>query len=546
MLKRNAPEPHPLTPSPFDPLTWIVCVVLLSAVVFAAVAPTLRWLEFSNSAESLNVATAQEILRTDNWLIPTLQDKVRSTKPPLTAWVTALAISDGTMRDISSADATTRAHAFADLAWEVRWPALLAACLTLICIAEIGRLIGGPTCGILSLVACSTCLIFLRFCRYSTTDVQLMLWVSAGNMFLLYALLNGRVWVGYIGAGIALGIAMMSKGPVGLIQSILPVAVYAIYHRPKQLKIVPLLCGVVAFLVVGLSWYGLVAWRDSSIMEIWWREVTRRGATEGEPDKWYSYLSLIPYMSPWMVFLAIGGFFAIKTRGQQLLPLVLLLLPLAIMTLAKDRNERYLLPLIPAAAVVVGVGLVSIAQRGIPAIIHWIILGFIAVGFPVAMMLVNPPWFTPKIAIPAAVICAIMLALGIMLQTHRPRALVVTTFLIMLGLQSLFIDGYRETPKGRADLRPFAEKIADQYPDAEIFNAHPRGKRPPPELGVYLNRVLRWTEDPGSIPPGDKPKLLLMIEDRGNPHPTPPAGWDFVLKDKRDKDWWWAFVLPAK
>src|SRR3954466_5268101 len=82
--------------------------ILLIAAVFAWIAPTLRWLEFSNGAENLNVATALEMRRGGPWLLPTLQGEPRTAKPPLTAWITAAFINPQTVRDASSPDAATR------------------------------------------------------------------------------------------------------------------------------------------------------------------------------------------------------------------------------------------------------------------------------------------------------------------------------------------------------------------------------------------------------------------------------------------------------
>ena len=56
---------------------------------FAAIAPTLSWIEFSNGLETLNVETVLEMRRGGPWIIPTLAERQRINKPPLTAWFTA-------------------------------------------------------------------------------------------------------------------------------------------------------------------------------------------------------------------------------------------------------------------------------------------------------------------------------------------------------------------------------------------------------------------------------------------------------------------------
>jgi len=72
------PTPLPLESTPRS--AWPG--VLIAALFFVVAAPTLSWLEFSNGSENLNIATALEIRRTGNWLLPTLQGEPRYAKPP--------------------------------------------------------------------------------------------------------------------------------------------------------------------------------------------------------------------------------------------------------------------------------------------------------------------------------------------------------------------------------------------------------------------------------------------------------------------------------
>ena len=127
-------------------LVWGGIVVLF----FAAIAPTLTWLEFSGGMENLNIATALELRRDHpgNWLIPTLEGEPRVKKPPLTAWLTAAAIRPQTVAKMSSRDASVRRAAAEQLAWEVRWPSLLAACLMLVAVYELGRVVADPWTGV--------------------------------------------------------------------------------------------------------------------------------------------------------------------------------------------------------------------------------------------------------------------------------------------------------------------------------------------------------------------------------------------------------------
>src|SRR5436309_2646008 len=192
--------------------------VLIAAAFFVAVAPTLRSQDFTGGSENLVVETVLEMRRGGPWLIPTLMDVPRVTKPPLAAWITAAAVSPDTVARLSSRDKATRDAAFSDLAWQVRWPSLLSACAMLLATYALARnLLLGPGVAVASAAVCGSTLLLLRFARAATTDVQLALWVTVANACLALAIFRGRRWAGCVGAGAALGLALMSKGPVSLV-----------------------------------------------------------------------------------------------------------------------------------------------------------------------------------------------------------------------------------------------------------------------------------------------------------------------------------------
>ena len=52
----------------------------------------------------------------------------------------------------------------------------------------------------------------------------------------------------------------------------------------------PLLVGLVVFAIVGFAWYGFVLWNIPGVLAEWRAEVTREGATDMEPSRWYNYV----------------------------------------------------------------------------------------------------------------------------------------------------------------------------------------------------------------------------------------------------------------
>src|SRR3954470_2533969 len=95
-----------------------VAALGIAALVFAAVAPTLSWLEFSSGSENLVVETVLELRRGGRWLVPTLEKVPRTHKPAVPAWVTATAARPGTVAALAARDPVHRAAAYARLAWE--------------------------------------------------------------------------------------------------------------------------------------------------------------------------------------------------------------------------------------------------------------------------------------------------------------------------------------------------------------------------------------------------------------------------------------------
>src|SRR5437764_10753335 len=158
--------------------------ILIAIAFFLAIAPTLPWQEFSSGPENLVLATAMEMRRGGPWLVPTLQGEPRVAKPPLAAWITAASIRPGTLRDIDILDRDTRERGFFFLAIETRWPALLGACLLLLGVFELGRVMRDGALGLTACAVCASTYFLMRFARYSTTDIQLALWVTWGNVFL--------------------------------------------------------------------------------------------------------------------------------------------------------------------------------------------------------------------------------------------------------------------------------------------------------------------------------------------------------------------------
>ena len=168
--------------------------------------------------------------------------------------------------------------------------------------------------------------------------------------------------------------------------------------------------------------------------------------------------------------------------------------------------------------------------------------------FPQLQTVFHTPWLGREWGAGLTIGLAVVIAAGMLFRRRWVAALMGATVVVMLVAQAAAIHGYAQTRPGRSDMRPLAEAIWEQYPEALMFNAHPEGKRASVDLSIYLNRVTTWisAEDLARLDPGARPKVVVMLQEQKEAAPKPPAGWTFVEKVRRDKDWWWAFVLKKE
>jgi 4-amino-4-deoxy-L-arabinose transferase-like glycosyltransferase len=556
------------------PLVAIACVLFALAVL-----PTLSWLEFASGSENLVAATLVEMRQDGHTLVPELMGEPRLAKPPWTTWIASLGVSDATIAKLDDDSPDLRAAAYVDLAEGVRWTALAGTVLMLLGVYELGRVLAGWRVGLIGLVCCATTLMTLRYGRSASTDVQLAAWVSITLAAMAHAIVDGRRPAAWVAAGVALGLAFFAKGPVAFAQTLLPALAYAVAARqferrrpaggvyvadPGHAKRL-LTGGLVALaiaLAVGLPWFAYVFWTTPDVLHLWAVEVTREGATDLPPSNPLQYLALVPLVLPWSVFFVVGLAALWIDRHRVAARRVAfaawaVLVPILIMSLSRDRKERYLLPLIGPASVVIAYGVVghlrswrtwTRADTLITAL-HWLTLATVAVGFTlvatfstrVVRTVDETPWFEPSTGMKLSVGFAALIAAGVAWHRRWPGGILVTTAAVMLSVNAVFVAGYARSAEGRSDMRPLADAIRAVAPAGPVFYADPAPLRPPEDLAIYLARKMRRWD--GNLPTTDRPVVLITRQAPDTPVPHPAGdGWRYVGHATRGESRWWAWA----
>lgn len=537
-------------------------------------------MEFSGGMENFNIETALEMTRDGHWIVPTLDGEVRTKKPPLATWITALGI-------LSSKN----------LAFGARWPSLLMASLTLLGVYELGKLARGPTLGLVSACICGSMALFLKFAPLASYDTQFAFWVVVTNVFLARIVLRGEWWTGCVGAGIGLGMALMTKGPPALLLTIAPVLVLVGLERLDRrrlrgngaacgfanqersrfqqtanvgsgLRVFPISIGLALCLAISLPWTIYILRHQPGRVSEWYNEVTL--GTEAKFEKrigvWFSYFAFVGWVLPWTPWFLGGiwlGFKQASGRGVRLM-LAWVLVPLVVMWFFPERRDRYVLPLLGPSAVLCGFALLeylsllkrpdvefNLASRW-PVGVHWLVVTAIvvllgiggAIGLPWLRTVDGGPWFSPLVALSITLACLGLLLLSIRWRNADVVRLVGGTFAVMMVLAVAGWYGYSKSHEGRSEAKPLVDAVFARYPDAIVYNAVNRARRRdlPLEMTIYFNRVVPRATHVKSLRPSDRPQAIIFPDGAERP----PDGFVPVARQLIKQEWWNAYVLPAR
>ena len=157
--------------------------------------------------EGRNAEIAREMLLTGDWVVPHLNGLPFLDKPPLLFWAIAAGF-----------------RALGEHEWVARLPSMLAAIATIAVTYALGRALVGRRAAVTAAIVLATSPMVLGFARLAIFDMPLTAFVT----FAIYALVRARIdedaWPWIPLAGFAIGLALLTKGPVGLA---LPLIVWA-------------------------------------------------------------------------------------------------------------------------------------------------------------------------------------------------------------------------------------------------------------------------------------------------------------------------------
>ena len=294
---------------------------------------------------------AREMLATGDFMTPRLGAEPHFTKPPVTYWMIAASMSAFGANEIA-----------------VRLPTALCFAGTVLLIALFGRALWDRRTGLLAGVVYATFVASFAAANIVTPDTPLTFWEALALFafwrgFTTDTTLGRRLWPALTGA--ALGVAMMVKGPAGLL--FLPaMLLFRSLPAGRRAGAAPVLsfAGVALFGALGLSWYVWSVLHHPGLLTYLVRDevLGRIAGAHHRNHQWYGPLviylpTLIVGTLPWCLtwpslvrrWRADAGdeplLAAIARRPRTLMLALAIVVPLLILCLVRSRLPLYLLPL---------------------------------------------------------------------------------------------------------------------------------------------------------------------------------------------------------
>lgn len=432
--------------------------------------------------ETMTLAPSQETWRRQlegeerAWQLPSLYGRERINKPPLTVWANMIAWSG---LDLDTPTDTLVARS--------RYVAIFLSMLTILGVGWAGRSLGNRRVANLSMLVLGVMLLFMRQSRVATYDIYLLAFCTMSVAAGWHALRRGTTARGRITAwiicGICMGLAALSKGPIAYLFSLVPIVVLLVCDRATR-KSGWYGAGVAALIsaVLFLPWLIHVSSTVSSAGNQLLREYRAVRSTT-EPS-WY-YIGLLGLVFPWTLWFVggIAGYFPLRrnvsARFHVYPPIAWFLFILVVMSIPDAKNQRYILPILPSAALIIARSLLYLplksGRRSLLVRSHYVLLGIGTAAYAVIMIghnaLVHAGFMkqpqiaglSPSLAIMSSLALASLVMIGWRMHGDgRRTAAAMATGLWMAVAALVGFHGYAQSPARAFATRADAEKV-DQY-----------------------------------------------------------------------------------
>ena len=409
-------------------------------------------------AEIYFVDGARAMVERADFLVPYYRGEAFFDKPPLTYWLIA--------RSFETFGFTLAA---------ARLVPAFAALGTILASVWLGSLLLDRRRALTGGLVLVTTVAFVSFGRIAMSDMLLAFWTTLAVALAARLYAGGPGWLSLL-LGLVLGLGFLTKGPIALILPGLGILLLAWRERTRGLPASRawLALSALAFAVLSLSWFAAVAARLGAgpLAHFFLQENFERFAGETYDSgraPWYYLVTYLAQGAPWSLFLppallalpriaaGAGAERPAPGGGPVFLAqwLLSMLLPLS---LSRGKIDYYLLPLYPAASLLVGGYLHAAWSRAERTWGRVVMLGAaVALALaPLVLTRFSRGWLPsrdmrPLLVAGAAALVVLCLAVAARFAVARAyRVLALGAALVVLAGTTLFLPAFRRAQPNQA------------------------------------------------------------------------------------------------
>lgn len=354
----------------------LILLACLAALWFG----TLHQRKLINPDEGRYAEIPREMVASGDWLTPRLNGIKYFEKPALQYWATATAYT-----------------LFGEHEWTARLWSALCGFLGILATAFTARRLWGKDAALYAASVLSSSLLWVMIGHVNTLDMGVSFFLAAAIFCFVLAQRDEAVaaptpretrnwmWLGWL----ALALAILSKGLIGMALPAATLVVYSLWQRDFAIwRRLHLLSGLALLLAVTAPWFIAVSLANPEFARFFFiHEHFERFLTKAHgryQPMWYFIPILIAGMLPWLVgMVAMVGSAVRRDPERRFQPrrflLVWCVVVFGFFSASSSKLASYILPLFPALAALIGVYLAELAGRQ-PRALAWHAAPFVVLG----------------------------------------------------------------------------------------------------------------------------------------------------------------------
>ncbi len=452
---------------------FVICGMLILSAVSASWMLSARMLD---SHECYVSVTAREMLESGDWVSPTFNGLPRINKTPLCYWLVA-----------GLAKITGKVNEFA-----ARFPSALFAFLSAAAILYFVNQWLSFRIAVLSTGVWVTSLSYIRYSHSARPEMALAFFITLCLMSFYSAFTTrsrGHQVIYMLVFWISFGLANLAKGPAPLAYVLIPIFFYVAISRQWKVltKLLPV-AGPIIFLVIVLPWPLAIAHMVNWNLMTWKHEFIDRlygGYAKGNFPIYYYFGIMFKYVTPWVAFLPMALFAPFYRAWGKAQPVMRFLwlwfvAVFVFLTINVGKRQHYILPLMPAMAVLISILLEDMAfvrkaytQRFARNVLKGHIIAIIvcAVGVSIYVAIAEPQFLAFVVSL-GIITIAISLAVAILFSRGKPAAACGAIFGGIIIWVMICNAGFLAVLDVERGLRVFAKKVARIVPQSDKLVAY--------------------------------------------------------------------------